>query len=308
MRPGAPLRFTVGLPSFGSFFGRHELHRVVDLARMAEANGIDSVNLPDHVVMGPNTQDYRWGRFPYPQPGVPWLEPLTVITAMSAVTTQLRFLTWILIVPLRNPAVLAKTVATIDVLSRGRLDLGVGIGWQKEEFEAAGVPFEGRGRRMEDILGACRALWTQEPADFSSGTVSFERIDCSPKPVQPGGVPIWFSGTLTARTLDRIARLGEGWIPIMGESVEGIAEGAARLRERFEAVGRDPAALRVAGPADPVRGPDGKPSLARTLERVPKLREAGVGLVHLALQPWCRSPDEAPAFFEELGRRLGDYR
>ena len=308
MSPASPLRFTVNLPSFGRFFPHGELHRVVDLARMAEANGIDSVNVPDHVVMGPNTQEYRWGHFPFPEPGVPWLEPLTVFAAMSAVTSRLRFLTWILIVPLRTPAVLAKTVATIDVLSRGRLDLGVGIGWQKEEFEAAAVPFEGRGRRMEDILAACRALWTQEPADFSSDTVSFERIDCSPKPVQPGGVPIWFSGTLTEKTLDRITRLGDGWIPIMGESAPGIADGAARLRERFKAAGRDPATLRVAGPADPVRGADGKPSLAKSLERIPQLREAGVDLVHVSLLAYCRSPDDAPAFFQELGRRLGEYR
>ncbi len=308
MSPAPPLSFTVNLPSFGPFFPKGELHRVVDLARMAEASGIDSVNLPDHVVMGPNTHSYRWGSFPFPEPGVPWLEPLTVIAAMSAVTSRLRFLTWILIVPLRTPAVLAKTVATLDVLSRGRLDLGVGIGWQREEFDAAAVPFEGRGKRMEEILAACRELWTREPADFRSDTVSFERIDCSPKPVQPGGVPIWFSGTLTERTLDRIVRLGDGWIPIMGESAPGIADGVARLRERFKAAGRDPARLRVAGPADPVRGADGKPSLAKSLERIPSLREAGVDLVHLSLLAFCRSPEEAPAFFQDLGRRLEEYR
>ena len=308
MSAAAPLRFSVSLPSFGPFFRKDELHRVVDLARMAEANGIDSVNVPDHVVMGPNTQAYRWGRFPFPEPGTPWLEPLTLIAAMSAVTTRLRFLTWILIVPLRTPAVLAKTTATLDVLSRGRLDLGVGIGWQREEFDAAAVPFESRGKRMEEILAACRALWSREPADFSSDTVSFERIDCSPKPVQPGGIPIWFSGTLTERTLDRIARLGDGWIPIMGESVEGIADGVARLRERFKAAGRDASQLRAAGAADPVRGEDGKPSLARSLEAIPRLREAGVDLVHVSLLAFCRSPEGAPAFFRELGRRLEDYR
>jgi probable F420-dependent oxidoreductase len=308
MRPAPPLRCTVSLPSFGPFFRRDELHRVVDLARMAEASGIDSVNLPDHVVMGPNTGAYRWGPFPFPEPGVPWLEPLTVIAAMSAVTRHLRFLTWILIVPLRTPAVLAKTAATIDVLSRGRLDLGVGIGWQKEEFDAAAVPFQGRGKRMEEILAACRALWTREPADFASDTVSFEKIDCSPKPVQAGGIPIWFSGTLTERTLDRIVRLGDGWIPIMGERAPGIADGVARLRERFKAAGRDPSQLRVAGAADPVRGEDGRPSLAKTLERIPRLREAGVDLVHVPLLPFCRQPDQAPAFFQELGRRLEEYR
>src|SRR5690606_7793795 len=118
--------------------------RLVDLARIAEDTGCDRVVVVDHVVMGRNTDAYRWGRFPT-GPDAPWLEPLTVLSAMAAVTRELRLATGILIAPLRPPALLAKTAATLDVISEGRLELGVGIGWQKEEYAALGLDWADRG-------------------------------------------------------------------------------------------------------------------------------------------------------------------
>ena len=185
---------TLGIPSFGPFFA-DRLHEVVDLAQQAERAGVDSILIPDHVVMSDQTQRYEWGAFPLPIE-TPWLEPMTVLAAIAGATKRVRLATGILNAPLRPAALIAKTVATLDVLSQGRVDLGVGTGWQKEEFDACGFDYENRGRILTDAIAACRALWGPSPTDFESETVRFENIWCEPKPVQEGGVPVFFSGTL----------------------------------------------------------------------------------------------------------------
>ncbi len=127
---------------------------------------------------------------------------------------------------------LAKQAATLDVLSQGRLDLGVGTGWQREEYDAEGLDFARRGQLLTDTIAACKALWRDTPAALDTPTLSFRDIYCDPKPVQPGGVPLWIGGTLHKRNLDRLVRYGDAWIPIMGESVDGIAAGAERSADR----------------------------------------------------------------------------
>ena len=233
---------TVTLPTFGEALGG-EWRRLLDLAVAAEEAGVDRVVVPEHVVLGANTDAYPWGRFPAP-PEAPWLDPMVVLSAIAGVTTRLRLGTGILVAPIRPAVVLAKAVATLDVLSEGRVDLGVGTGWQREELEAAGVSYEDRGRLLTDTIAACRALWTDLPASFSSPTVSFTEIYCAPHPVQRP-LPVWFAGTLHGRNLRRIVELGDGWIPIMGSAVADIAAGIDRLREALSAAGRDPAALQV---------------------------------------------------------------
>ena len=134
-------------------------HRViVEVAKRAEAAGFDQVVLPDHVVMSANVEPYPYGEFPYP-PGDPWVEPLTTLAAIAGATSTVRLGTGVLITPLRPAALLAKTVATLDNLSGGRVDLGVGLGWQREEYDAVGVPWERRWARHDDTIRACRALW-----------------------------------------------------------------------------------------------------------------------------------------------------
>lgn len=295
-------RLTLSIPSFGPFYPPGCLHEIVDLARQSEAAGVDTVIVPDHVVMSDRTDRYAWGPFPFPI-DVPWLEPLTVLAAIAGATSRVRLATGILIAPLRPAAVLAKTVATLDVLSRGRVELGVGAGWQKEEFDAVGLDYAARGRLLTDTIGACRALWAGGPASFHSETVSFEKIWCEPRPVQPGGIPIWFSGTLTPRNLDRIVRLGDGWIPIMNASLADLTEGVRRLREALADAGRDPAALRVRGDLGVVRGDDRRPDLARTLARASDLAEAGATDVQLALLAFVRRPEGLSDFFAELAER-----
>ncbi len=218
------MTLTVGLQNWGTAFPPGEWHRFVDLGRAADDAGIDRVVVVDHVVMGNHTDAYAWGRFPTP-PDAPWLEPLTMLAAMAAVTTRVRLATGILIAPLRPAAFLAKQAATLDVISQGRLDLGVGTGWQREEYDAEGLDFAQRGRLLTDTLAAMKALWRDTPASVSTPSLTFEAIYCEPKPMQPGGVPLWVAGTLHPANLDRLVRYGDAWIPIMGATVDEIARG-----------------------------------------------------------------------------------
>src|SRR5262245_34969152 len=294
---------TVGLGNFGATYPEGEWSRFVELGRAAEDAGIDRIVVVDHVVMGPHTENYQWGKFPVP-PDAPWFEPLTVLAAIAAVTTRVRLATGILIAPLRPAAFLAKQVATLDQMSGGRVDLGVGAGWQREEYEAQGLDFDQRGQLLDDTLAACRVLWRDTPAALSTPTLSFNDIYCEPKPLQPGGVPIWVAGTLHARNLERVVQHGDAWIPIMGESIEGIAEGAARLRSAFSDAGRDPDALQVQAPLRMVMGDDGRPDLARSIESVPELLEAGATDVHLTLRAFARESGRAAKVMHEIAERF----
>jgi len=290
---------TLGIPSFGPFFPPGRMPEIVAVARMAEEAGVGSVLLPDHVVMSDQTQRYEWGRFPLPIE-TPWLEPMTVLAAIAGATSRIRLATGILIAPLRPAALLAKTAATLDVLSQGRLDLGVGTGWQKEEFDAVGVDYEKRGRILTDTLAACRALWGPSPTDFESETVRFEKIWCEPKPVQEGGLPVFFSGTLTRRNLYRLTHLGDGWIPIMTETVDGLTEGVALIKQEWARAGRDPDALRVRATLAVVRGDGGRPSLEKTLEGARDLGDRGATEVQLQMLAFVPEPGGLPGFFAEL--------
>src|SRR3954452_18001098 len=188
----APVALSLGVPNFGAW--ADDWPDVLDLARAADDAGVDRLVVTDHVVMGRNTDAYVWGRFPTP-PEAPWLELLTCLAAIATATTRVRLATGIVIAPLRPAAVLAKTVATLDVLSGGRVDLGVGVGWQREEYVATGVDFSRRGDLLDHTIAACRELWSALPASYDGGGISFRDVYCSPLPSQ-GRLPVWFSGTL----------------------------------------------------------------------------------------------------------------
>jgi probable F420-dependent oxidoreductase len=293
---------TVSLPSYGPALAG-DWPRLLDLARQAEDAGVDRVVLADHVVMGPNTHEYAWGTFPLP-PDAPWLEPLTVITAMVGVTTRLRFATGILIAPLRPAALLAKTIATLDQLSEGRIDLGVGTGWQREEYEAEGLDFERRGQLLTDTIAACRELWEQTPATFTSETVSFGDVFCEPKPFQPR-LPVWFSGVLIGRNVRRIVELGDGWIPIMGATVDDIRGGAELLRRELDANGRAGDPLGVQAGALLAKNADGTRDVVGTMASVPGLVHAGATDIQVMLRAFAPSLDDTAG---TLNRLAAEFR
>jgi len=224
-------------------------------AEAADRAGVDRVVVVDHVVMGEALDDYarpelggtEGGRQPTGPDGH-WLQPLTVLGVVAGRTTRVRLATGILLAALRRPAVLAKAVATLDVLSGGRVDLGVGVGWQRAEYDAAGVPFERRGDLLDESLDLCRRLWRDGAVELPGG-----RVHQQPQPRQPGGVPLWISGRSTnRRVLDRIVRFGSGWIP-WGDDVADPRPGIARIRDAMAAAGRadDTIQVTVRLPEDP---------------------------------------------------------
>ncbi|MFN8037552.1 MAG: TIGR03619 family F420-dependent LLM class oxidoreductase [Acidimicrobiia bacterium] len=282
-----------------------DLGAIVDLARMADDAGIDQLVLPDHVIMGPRTDRYPFGTFPYP-PEAPWPEPLTTLAAMAAATTRVRLGTGILIVPLRPAVLLAKTAATLDVLSRGRLDLGVGTGWQREEFEAEGLDYSARVRTMDDTLRACRALWTQPgPVHFESPTLSFRDVWCEPRPVQPGGVPLWFGGSAVPATARRIAELGAGWLPIGVMPEDELGAAIELLRGALRDAGRDPSELGVRSGLPVVTGADKRVDFDATWAPVPALASLGVTAVSIPLGRFLRTRADVEPFFRDLAAAAG---
>ncbi len=298
-------QISIGLRTFSPEEARDWSH-LVELAQAADEAGIDRMVMSDHVVFGEDLEAYgdpRTGGTPGArQPTGPdgaWLEPLTTIAHLTAVTSRVRFATNILIAALRRPVVLAKTAATIDVLSGGRLDLGVGVGWQREEYEAAGLPFARRGRLLDESLDACRALWASRVASHHGETLSFTGIHQMPKPVQPGGVPIWVAGTVNDRSMDRLARLGSGWIPWGADAADPEA-GIVRMRAALEDRGRDPSGIGVVGALRP--DPDAEP--AATMARAAALVAAGVTDVRLTLA----LPSGREAARDHLARLVAAFR
>ncbi|SJZ85103.1 probable F420-dependent oxidoreductase, Rv2161c family [Enhydrobacter aerosaccus] len=260
--------------------------------QLAEAAGFDSVLAIDHVVF---PHDYK-STYPYSatgrlfgSPSDPLPDPLIWMAFMAAATTRLRFMTGVIILPLRHPLVLAKQVATLDFMSQGRIELGIGVGWLKEEFEALGVPFEKRGKRTDEYIAAMRALWANDGASFTGEFVNFTEVSCNPKPIK-GRVPIVIGGHSEAAAR-RAGRIGDGFFPSIGAQVDtrplfDIA------RRTAETAGRDPAAIEmIAGCPELLPGASGDPQAA-LLER----KERGIGRIVVPVGPFL------PDLEETLGR------
>jgi probable F420-dependent oxidoreductase len=279
---------------------------IVEFARAADAAGFDRLVLSDHVVFGENLEAYadpsiggsKGGRQPTGPDGA-WLEPLVTIAHLTAVTTRVRFGTNILIAALRRPVVLAKMASTIDALSGGRLDLGVGVGWQREEYEAAGLSFGGRGRLLDHSLEVCQVLWNSHVAHYHSDELDFARIHQVPKPTQSGGVPIWVSGTANRRSMDRLARFGRGWIP-WGDDAADVVSGIARMRAAMRARDRDPETLQVVGALRPSRTEGGGLDYGGAFADAPRLRDAGVTDFRVPIVVGATDPAERAELFGSI--------
>jgi probable F420-dependent oxidoreductase len=285
---------------------------VLDRAKAADRAGIDRLVVSDHVVYGENLDEYarpeiggsKGGRQPTGPDGH-WLEPVTLLSVVAGVTSRVRLGTNILLAALRRPAVLAKSLSTLDVLSDGRIDLGVGVGWQREEYEAAGLPFEGRGKLLDHTLAVLQTLWRDQRASFSDDLLTFDAIHQMPKPRQPGGVPVWVSGTANKLVARRIARFGSGWIP-WGPAAADIAAGIAEMRELVEAAGGTFDGLQVVGTVRAVKSGagDGTLDLAATMDPVPGLVAAGVTDVRLAIPV----PDDPAGAFDVYAATVEAFR
>src|SRR5258708_15622742 len=156
---------------------------IIEVAKLAEEHGFRSVLFGEHLAIGQQTDRYPYGVFPK-DCSIPWLEPMTTLAAIASVTDRLKLSTGVLLGPLRPPLLLAKTVATLDVLSCGRVELGVGVGWQREEYDAIGVPWENRYQRFEETVVGCRRIWGEQPVSLRSGLTVFEGRTIVPGPIQ----------------------------------------------------------------------------------------------------------------------------
>lgn len=216
------------------------------LARIAEESGFESLWTVEHVGVPAGYESaYPYsptGRMPGPEES-PIPDPLIWLTWVAASTRNLRLGTGILILPQRNPPVLAKELATLDMLSGGRVTLGIGVGWLAEEFAALGVPFESRGARTDEYIEALRVLWGEDESTYSGRFTSFERLKSYPKPVQTGGIPIAVGGH-TPAAARRAGRLGDEFFPGVG-SVEDLEALVKIMRSAAGDAGRDPDGIDV---------------------------------------------------------------
>jgi probable F420-dependent oxidoreductase len=275
------------------------------IARAADAAGFDALALSDHVVHPqkiatpyPYTADGspRW------QPFTPWPDPWVTIGALSAITTRLRFMTSVFVLPLRSPYLVAKAVGTAAVLSGNRVTLGVGAGWMREEFELMEQPFEARGRRMDEMIDLLRRLWGGGFVEHRGEFYDCDPVEMSPVPTEP--VPIWVGG-LSAPAFRRAATKGDGWISDLHTTAE-VREIAARL-----------AALRADSPRA------GEPfALVAAVKDAFDLdgyrRAADAGVTHLQTMPWFFYPgagdslagkcDALKRFGDEIVAKLGEER
>src|SRR4051794_40852024 len=236
----------IGLHALG--IGSGARRGVIDaVAAAADEAGFATLWVGEHVVM----VDEPASRYPYADDGriaVPpdadWLDPLIALSFAAAATSRIGLATGVLLLPEHNPLIVAKQAASLDVLSGGRLTLGVGVGWSREEFDALGVPFERRGARAAEYAAAMRAVWRDEVARFEGEFARFEAIRVNPKPLR-GRIPIMVGGNSDA-ALARAATWGDGWYGFNLGGVEAVRERAAVLLARTREAGRDPAALEVA--------------------------------------------------------------
>ena len=204
-----------------------------------EEHGFESVWVPEHVVL---FDDYE-SEYPYALDGkfpsggdTGLLEPFSALTYLAAVTDTLRLGTGICLVTQRNPVYTAKQVADHDVMSGGRVDFGIGVGWLREEFEALNMPFERRGRRADDHLGVMKALWTEDVSTYEGELYTLPKARLYPKPLQAPHPPIHVGGESDA-AMARAARLGQGWYGF-NRTPDQVPEGLERLDRALAAEGR----------------------------------------------------------------------
>ena len=282
---------------------------VARLARAIEEIGYDHIDIFDHVVMGYPVD----GRPPGPYtPTMPIVEALMGLSYMAAVTSRVTLGTEVLVLPQREPTLVAKQVSTLDTLSGGRVRLGIGVGWQESEYEAMGADFHTRGARMDEAIALMRAYWGDPQVEYSGKHYRVHAMAMEPKPPQGGRLPIWIGGYSEA-AFRRVGRLGDGWLASRVSDAENARRALESIRRHAEAAGRDPASIGLQSMvAPPPRDAEGKRFYAepdRVVARAAALQAMGFQWVSLnataMFQAGARSVD---AMIEGLGLLHGRLR
>ena len=261
----------------------------------AEAAGFDSVWTVEHVLVPEGYEsDYPYddsGKMPGPEES-PIPDPLIWLTYVGACTNELKLATGVLILPQRNPGVLAKQCATIDMMTGGRMILGIGVGWLEEEFNALGIPFERRGKRTDEYVAALRALWSQSLATHTGEFTNLEKVYSQPQPVN-GSIPIVVGGhtDIAAR---RAGRLGDGFFPGKGSDDE-LRHLIGVMRETAEKHDRDPDAIEITASGAAMFGDD-------ALDKAATL--ADMGITRLMIPPLSFDPAAIGDAFAQFGEKV----
>jgi probable F420-dependent oxidoreductase len=303
-----PPKLVVVLSENWTLVPPRDLRALVRMAAEAEAAGADAVMVSEHLALGPrsnargepvNPREYALpGNQP---PETPWPSSIVLLSAIAAATTRIRLAASAIIAPLRHPIELAKELATLDLLSEGRLVVQPTVSWHRDEYEALGVPFDRRGDLLDEQLEAWRVLWRETPASFEGRRYRFEEVYFEPKPFRPDGPRLWFGGeSLHPRLLRRLVTYGHGFNPLGRPGDEDLR----RLREAMTTAGRDLAELElVGGTRAEFPSADGVASLERALETIPPQLERG-------FRSFCVKPSQFtddPAQVGELCARVVEY-
>lgn len=245
---------------------------LLGFARRAEALGYDSLWVSDHVVIPWHIESrYPYnatGDFPLP-PATDFLEPLTALSLVAAVTERIALGTSVMVLPHRHPVLAAKMLATLDHLAPGRVILGAGVGWMREEIELFGVPHARRGAWSDEAIRIMRACWSDEHVRFRGEFFTIDDVACRPRPAR-GTIPIWIGGH-TARALRRVATLADGWHAAFPTPV-AMAEGMQRLKDECARAHRDPTTLTVSARM----GLSAKRPASELIEEIHALQRLGV--------------------------------
>lgn len=291
------MQFGVVLPQFGALARPPDVtHHIRTVAQTAERLGYDVLWTADHIIFPQTiTTPYPYGgRFPYPTTD-PILGIIATLSYVAALTARITLGSSVLVLPYRNPVVLAKELASLDVLSGGRLLLGVAAGWLKEEFDMLGVPFHERGRRTDEYIDLLRVLWTQDRATFHGRSFTMTDAACFPKPVQQPQPPIWIGGGSPA-ALRRVARRGDGWIAVPRSSLDDLANDIQEIRRLATDCGRDPTGIGIATGG-------GASSVEDLLDRLPRLEKMGVTITNVPVLFWAHSFSHAIELMEAFAQQ-----
>jgi len=290
------MQFAVVLPSFGPPARDPAVQsRLRDVAEAADELGYHVVFTAEHLIYPQEIRTpYPYGgRFPYAVTD-PVLDVPTTLAWVAAVTRHVRLGASVMVLPYHEPIALAKALTTIDVLSGGRLMVGVASGWLREEFDLLGVPFRERGARTDEYLAVLRALWTEERVTYRGRFVRLEDAAFFPKPVQKPHPPSWIGGS-SAAAFRRVGRVGDGWLAVPRAPAE-LASDVATIRREAEAAGRDPSRIGVAASG-------GARSVAELLDRIPALERAGATIVTVPALFWAASVPQAIDLMDEFASR-----
>jgi len=285
-----------------------DLRALVRMAVEAEDAGFDAVMLSEHVVLGPSADEH--GRMANPreyalpgnqEPEMPWPSSIVLLSAIAAATTRLRLAAAAIIAPLRHPLVLAKDLATLDLLSEGRLVVLPTVSWHRDEYAALGVPFERRGELLDEHLAAWRVLWRESPATFEGRHYRFENVYLEPKRYRPEGPMLWFGGqTLHPRLVRRLAEHGHGFNPLGRPQPEELERLASAMRD----AGRDVADLEMVGGTRAAFPDAHSPApLEPALASIPEQQQQGFNSFCIKPSQFIDDPRELGSWCREVVRR-----